>query len=145
MRLAVALLLGIGFSLNPYQLAIAEVAQEREQPLCSTGALVWPSELLRACCNVYCPKPQPCIPCFSRGCGIGYCPKPLPCVPCFAAGCSENCYCPKPCPDLCRPIGADDYRCAEARTDCATSRAYAADPTFAPAESYADDTHIQVD
>jgi hypothetical protein len=66
-------------------------------------------------------------------------------VRCFASGRSAKCYCPKPFPDLCRPISADDYRCAEQHVDCGASVDYDADPPFARAERYVDDSYIQVD
>ena len=97
---------------------------------------VCPDELLRACCPIYCRKPQPCIPCFVNGCGVAYCPKPLPCIPCFA-GYSADCYCPKPCPNLCRPIAADYYRCVEKRAECAGPAACDADSSHPAAEVYA--------
>jgi hypothetical protein len=145
MRHAVSVLLGIGFCLISYGPANAEIPQEPERSLYRHALLVCPNELLCACCTVFCPKPQPCIPCFSSRSCSKYCPKPFPCVPCFRSGCSANCYSPKPCPNLCRPLAADDYRCGEERTDCLESGAYDADARFAPAESYADDSHIQVD
>jgi hypothetical protein len=104
-------------------LAVA-CATEAQEPLDAQGSpyplqtLVCPDGLLRACCPIYCPKPQPCIPCFVNGCGVAYCPKPLPCIPCFV-GRSADCYCPKPCPNLCRPIAADYYRCVEKHCECA--------------------------
>jgi hypothetical protein len=145
MRRVVSVLLGIGCCLFSYGPANAEMQQEPEWSHYRSELLVYPNELLRACCPIYCPKPQPYIPCFSSGCGVGYCPKPLPCVGCFATGCSANCYCPKPCPNLCRPIAADDYHCAKARPDCSVSRACETNPTLAPAESYANQSHMQGD
>jgi hypothetical protein len=76
-------------------------------------SLSCPEALLRGCCSVYCPKPQPYIRCFYRDCATGdYCRKSCPCVPCFS-GCWPDCYFRKPFPELCRPIAADYFRCAE--------------------------------
>lgn len=82
-------------------------------------ALTCPDSLLRGCCGVYCPKPTPCVSGFCRGCGPdAYCRKPCPCIPCFRGGCGVT-YCPKPCPDLCRPLAADFFICAPRSNGCA--------------------------
>jgi hypothetical protein len=48
------------------------------------------------CCDNYCPKLLPCVPCAPRGCCDSYCPKPMPWTKplCY---CGPNDYCPKPC------------------------------------------------
>lgn len=48
------------------------------------------------CCDNYCPKPQPCVPCAPLGCCNDYCAKPYPCPPCRLCYCGLNDYCPKP-------------------------------------------------
>jgi hypothetical protein len=88
-------------------------------------ALICPDALLRGCCDTYCPKPLPCITRFRRGCGTDdYCKKPCPWVSCIH-GCCADCYCCKPCPDLCRPMAADYFTCAERSAACAKSGAFA--------------------
>jgi hypothetical protein len=73
---------------------------------------VCPDILLRSCCDDYCAKPQPCIPCYCCRCGPDdYCAKPCPCVPCYRECCTPDCYCRKPCPDLCRPLTGDYFTC----------------------------------
>ena len=101
--------------MEPNQFQSSEFSASRRHERSADGfeTIVCPNDLLCACCNIYCQKPQPCIPCFASGCGVTYCPKPLPRVHCFAIACSAHCYCPKPCPNLCQPIAADYYRCAE--------------------------------
>ena len=89
-------------------------------------ALICPDALLRGCCDSYCPKPLPCITCFCRSCGTDdYCKKPCPWVPCFRGCCTGDCYCCKPCPDLCRPLAADYFTCAQRSAACAESGAFA--------------------
>jgi hypothetical protein len=82
-------------------------------------SLTCPEALIKGCCDTYCPKPQPCITCYCPTYGANcYCRKPCPCVTCFRAVCGL-CYCPKPCPNLCRPLAADFFTCAEGRPGCA--------------------------
>jgi hypothetical protein len=91
-------------------------------------SLVCPDALLRACCDDYCPKRPPCIPCFNRCCGCDdYSGKPEPCIACYRGGCLD-CYCPKPCPNLCRPLVADYFTCAKGRAACAEPVIHAAPP-----------------
>jgi hypothetical protein len=123
--------------------AAAQEPVEPPQSLYPFQTLVCPDDLLRACCPIYCRKPQPCIPCFVNGCGVAYCPKPLPCIPCFVGGCSADCYCPKPCPNLCRPIAADYYRCVEKGAECAGPAACDADLSYPAAEVYAAENDLQ--
>ena len=80
--------------------------------------LTCPEALLRGCCDTYCPKPQPRVPAFCRGCGCDtYCPKLCPLVPHYCGGCGDR-YCAKPCPELCRPIAADYFSCAAGSAGC---------------------------
>jgi len=95
------------------------------EPVASAGlqdanlVLVCPETLLRGCCDGYCSKTQPCVPCYRRGCGCDdYCCKPSPCIPCYRGSCVAYCYCPKPCPDLCRPLVADFFSCAAPNAPC---------------------------
>jgi hypothetical protein len=116
-------------------------AQEPAAPPCSLyplQKLVCPNDLLRACCDTYCRKPQPCIPCFCSGCGNCYCSKPLPCIPCFDVGCTSHCYDEKPCPNLCQPIAADFYRCVSGRTGCTESDALGSAEVCPSTQSQAD-------
>ena len=58
------------------------------------------------CCDDYCRKPLPVVPCPTRGCVDDYCRKPMtPVPPCL--GCwHPNDYCRKPltgCPQNCEP------------------------------------------
>jgi hypothetical protein len=76
--------------------------------------MTYPESPFRGCCDYYCPKVRPCIAPRCFGCGDCYCGKPRPGVACFSAGCGCIDYCRKPGPDLCRPIAADFYMCAEA-------------------------------
>jgi hypothetical protein len=103
--------------------------------------MVCPDALLRACCDYYCRKPLPCIPCFVNGCGVAYCPKPLPCIPCYVGGCTADCYCPKPFPNLCRPIMSDYFRCVSERDKCTHAEqndAYAHGPSAVSPVAYPD-------
>lgn len=103
------------------------------------ASLVCPDVLLRACCDDYCPKRPPCIPCYNRCCGCDdYCGKRSPCIPCYQGG-SCDCYCPKPCPELCRPLIADYFTCSNGPTACDPPAALEAAPA-APitAESHAE-------
>jgi hypothetical protein len=64
------------------------------------------------CCDDYCRKPMPCIPCVRLGtCPDNYCRKPMPCVTCPARSCCPNNYCRKPLPNLCWPVDHGTYRC----------------------------------
>lgn len=105
MKSAVSVILAIAFCLMADGPASAESPQVPERSIYRFESLVCPNLLLRACCNRYCPKPQPCIQVFSSGCGRKYCPKPFPWIPCFPSGCSGNCYEPKSYPNLCVPDG----------------------------------------
>lgn len=100
------------------RVAAAQEPIDANRSLFPFQTLVCSDELLRACCDWYCPKPEPCIGCFSSASGEWYCCKPMPCIPCYGGGSAANCYCPKPCPHLCRPIAADYYRCPELGDDC---------------------------
>jgi hypothetical protein len=88
------------------------------------STLVCPDALLRRCCDIYCPKPSPCIPCFRPGCGVCYCSKPCPCITRYCPSCTDYCYCRKPCPDLCRPLDAHFFTCVKKYPACADSDAF---------------------
>ena len=126
----------VGIALG--RLAMAQEPAAPRQSLYPFHTLVCPNDLLRACCNTYCKKPQPCIGCFCSGCGDCYCPKPLPCIPCFDVGRTSNCYCQKPCPDFCRPIAADYYRCVPGCAGCTESGAYGSAGVFPGTQSQAE-------
>jgi hypothetical protein len=111
------------FGLTFVRLTSAQEPAAPQPSLYPIHSLVCPDNLLRACCDAYCPKPQPCIPCFCSGWGTCYCAKPEPCIPCFDAGRTSNCYCQKPCPYPCRPIAADYYRCVPGCTRYSESNA----------------------
>lgn len=120
----------------------AQEPLEAEGPSHPFQTLVCPDDLLRACCPIYCRKPQPCITCFANGCGVAYCQKPLPCIPCFV-GYSADCYCPKPCPNLCRPIAANYYRCVEKHSECAGQPSCDGNLSSPAAEGYAVENDLQ--
>lgn len=64
------------------------------------------------CCDNYCPKPMPCIPCVPLGkCPDNYCRKPTPCIMSPVRGCCPDNYCRKPLPYLCWPVDHCNYRC----------------------------------
>jgi hypothetical protein len=102
------------------ELAAAQEPSSVPQSIYPWHAFVCPDALLRGCCNIYCPKPIPCIKAFCRGCCKDcYCSKPYPCIPCYCRTGTSYCYCNKPGPDLCRPIAADYFTCVERRDGCA--------------------------
>ena len=128
------------------RLAMAQEPAASRQLLYPFHSLVCPNDLLRACCDTYCRKPQPCIRCFCSGCGDCYCRKPLPCIPCFDVGRTSNCYCQKPCPDFCRPIAADYYRCAPGHNGCTESGAFGSagvSPSTQSQVEYSDGSEIE--
>jgi hypothetical protein len=94
------------------RMTLAQEPLEDKRPIYPFQTAVCPNTLLRACCDFYCPKPQPCICCCSidraNGC---YCGKPQPCIGCFRGPFTSNCYCEKPFPHLCRRIFADYFHC----------------------------------
>jgi hypothetical protein len=99
--------------------AAAQEAAGVDRNVYPRQALTCPDALLRGCCDIYCPKPIPCVSCFSFGCGKDdYCRKPYPCIPCLNTWCTSGCYCKKPFPDLCRPLAADYFICAGWGTAC---------------------------
>jgi hypothetical protein len=108
-----------------FGLTLAATASESDgaaRSLYPSQALTCPEALLRGCCDAYCSKPQPCVSCFCRTCGVnGYCCKPCPCVPIYRTCCGPDCYCRKPFPDLCRPLWADYITCAGWGAACAHS------------------------
>src|SRR5689334_4574435 len=62
------------------------------------------------CCDDYCSKPLPPVPCGPGCCCDNYCCKPLPPVPCNpCCNCCDN-YCPKPLP-CAKAICFPWYRC----------------------------------
>jgi hypothetical protein len=137
---ALLISVALGGWLLPAMPASAQGSADGLQSVYPHQAMVGPDKLLRACCDFYCPKPQPCIPFYTSGCGVPYCPKPLPCIPCFTSGCSADCYCRKPCPDLCLPIAADFYHCAVKRAMCAKPSASDPAQPALPGETYASDS-----
>ena len=131
----------LGFWLLMAGPTLADELVEPKQAFYPFQTMVCPDALLRACCDLYCSKPQPCIPCFVNGCGVAYCPKPLPCIPCYIGGCTADCYCPKPCPDLCRPIASDYFRCVpecDSDTRSEEYEAYALDSSAITPVAYPD-------
>ena len=97
----------------------ASVPQNGPRP---TGCAAAP-----CCCpDDYCRKPLPCVPCGPlRWLCDDYCRKSLPCVPCQCLGVCPDDYCRKPCPDLCRPLDRQFYRCPPPDcpvTDCQPRR-----------------------
>jgi hypothetical protein len=92
--------------------AFAQAPADTERSLFPFERLVCPDNLLRACCDFYCPKPQPCVCCYCFGRSNDcYCCKPQPCIDCFRGPYTCDCYCGKQFPNLCRPIFADYFRC----------------------------------
>jgi hypothetical protein len=94
------------------RVASAQAPGDTERSLYPLERLVCPDNLLRACCDFYCPKPQPCVccHCFGRS-NDCYCCKPQPWIDCFRGPYTCDCYCRKPYPFLCRPIFADYFHC----------------------------------
>jgi hypothetical protein len=77
----------------------------------------WPSYVSRSkCCDVYCSKPLPMLPCRPE-CTLcdDYCPKPYPTI-CLGKSCCPDDYCPKPCPVPLPPIC---YKCVTLPDCCA--------------------------
>jgi hypothetical protein len=112
----------VGACLGLTLVATANESDVVARSLYPSQAWTCPEALLRGCCDTYCPKPQPCISCFCRTCGVDvYCCKPCPCVPIYRACCGPDCFCRKPCPDLCRPLAADYFSCAGWCATCADS------------------------
>lgn len=99
----------------------AEEASEPQQPIQPLRMLTCPTDLLRGCRDLYCPKPLPCPTPLCGECGNDYCRKPCPSVRCFGGCRGADCYCRKPCPNLCRPLAADYFTCAEGSDGCAES------------------------
>lgn len=131
MRPALSTLLVLTASFALVRVTAAQEPVDANRSLFPFQALVCPDKLLRACCDFYCSKPQPCIGCSSSAYGECYCGKPQPCIPCYGGGYAAHCYCPKPCPSLCRPIAADYFRCVDRDADCMDchpSRAHATCP-----------------
>ena len=84
------------------------------------GVLVCPDALLRGCCDGYCSKIQPCIPCYRRGCGCDdYCCKPSPMHPLLSRKLRRLLLLPKAVP---RPVPAAGrrflYLCGTERPLC---------------------------
>ena len=103
-------------------LAAAEESAGEQRPIQSPSTATCPNALLRACCDVYCPKPQPCISSLHVVCGKDdYCRKPCPCVRCLGGCCATDSYCRKPCPNLCRPLVAEFFTCASCGDEYAGS------------------------
>jgi hypothetical protein len=108
-------------------------------------ALTCPDALLRGCCNIYCPKPTPCIKPFCHGCCKDcYCSKPFPCTPCYCRAGTSYCYCNKPCPDLCRPIASDYFTCVEKSAGCTPSGAVEPNGHLQPAHSHGGDSIYEI-
>jgi hypothetical protein len=79
----------------------------------SSQPLTIPTALLRACCDDYCRKPQPCISgVCTPWCPHTYCRKPCPSLPFFSIHTERDCFCRKPLPDVCRPLAVDHFTCA---------------------------------
>lgn len=132
---------------NVIGFAAAEESDNVPRSIYPVNALTCPNSLLRACCDIYCPKPLPCIKPFCRGCRKDdYCSKPCPRIECYCRTCSSNCYCGKPCPDLCRPIAADYFVCVKRCSGCAlsdnSSPILEVPATSAP---FGDDTRARID
>ena len=109
-------------SIGLVRLALADEPASVAPATLPLQALTCPGVLLRGCCDIYCPKPLPCFACYCRDCGTDdYCEKPCPWVPCFRGCGTGYCYCCKPCPDLCRPLAADYFTCAQRSAACACS------------------------
>jgi hypothetical protein len=120
MRRATSALIALAACLALSRMAAGQASAN--QPLYPLGTLVCPDNLLRACCDLYCPKPLPCVCCHCFGrTNDCYCCKPQPCIDCFRGPYKADCYCPKPFPDLCRPIFADYFRCVPTANGCVKS------------------------
>jgi hypothetical protein len=119
-KVHLSLPLVVTFCLEMARFAAADEPASVERLIYPRQMLVCPDNLLRACCDIYCCKPLPCIPCLGHGCcQDNYCSKPCPRVPGFCQSCVKDCYCRKPCPDLCRPIAADYFSCVPLSATCA--------------------------
>jgi hypothetical protein len=111
----VAVLVAVGFC----GVTSADESGSLARSIYPLQALTCPEALLRGCCDKYCPKPQPCLPCFCHGCAKDdYCCKPCPCILNYHGGCAADCYCRKPCPELCRPLFSDYSTCAGYGVGC---------------------------
>jgi hypothetical protein len=111
--------------IGPACFATADESGGVNRPRFVGSMLVCPDELLRRCCDIYSPKPLPCVPCFHPGCGAcGYCSKPCPCISGFCGSRTAYCYRRKPCPDLCRPLDAHYFTCVKKCNGCADSGAF---------------------
>ena len=106
------------------RVAAAQTPPDSDSTLYPMERAVCPDELLRACCEDYCRKPQPCVcfHCFARTSDC-YCCKPMPHIGCYKGSCLSDCYCEKPFPDLCRAIWADYFRCVVNPGDCMRTQA----------------------
>lgn len=62
------------------------------------------------CCDDYCPKSMPCVPCAPNGCCNDYCAKPMPCTAPLNY-CGPNDFCPKPCNMYLPPCWPAWYSC----------------------------------
>lgn len=125
----------LAFWIGPACCATADEPANVNRPSFPGSTLACPDALLRRCCDIYCPKPFPCLPCFHQGCGAyGFCTKPCPCVPGYCASCTTYGYCRKPCPDLCRPLDAHYFTCVNKRAACADSSAFGGS-TIVPASA----------
>jgi hypothetical protein len=104
------------------RVASAQAAAGTDLSLYPFERLACPDNLLRACCDFYCRKPQPCVCCCCfRQSNYCYCCKPQPCIDCFRGPYTCDCFCRKPFPDLCRPLFADYFRCAPKFDECIQS------------------------
>jgi len=119
MKRALLSLLPLVACLALVRVASAEAPADTEPSLYPFERLVCPDNLLRACCDFYFPKPQPCVCCYCFGRSNDcYCCKPQPCIDCFRGPYTCDCYCRKPYPNLCRPIFADYFRCVPRSCGC---------------------------
>jgi hypothetical protein len=136
MRRALSIWLALVACVALFRVAAAQAPGGADPHFFPLGTLVCPDNLLRACCDIYCPKPQPCVCCYCFGrTNDCYCCKPQPCIDCFRGPHRSDCYCPKPLPYLCRPIFADYFRCVPKSDGCVESCApdSTADYSSAPA------------
>ncbi len=132
------------FYIGLLRIAAADELFGVERSICPVQALTCPEALLRRCCDIYCPKPLPCLTRICHGCGKDdYCGKPRPCVPCFRGCCPTDCYCRKPCPDLCRPLAADYFICDAGSVGSAESGAYGSSAALSTAASDVADRHAK--
>jgi hypothetical protein len=114
--LSMAFALGLCFGVSRFG------ASDEPSPATWHPLQAWscPSALLSGCCDDYDAKPLPCPRDLCYGCRQDdYCMKPFPWIPCFPGCRLADCYCSKPCPELCRPLSPHFFSCDAGGTCCA--------------------------